>query len=203
MADKIKAERPEDKPFAIHPAGQFAAVCGDIIDLGKKWEQFPGKPGKATHKLVILFRTGEVNPDTGKPFEMRQEFTASMFDKGNLRPFIEAWLGRAFESDDAAWDALDKLDKLEGRSAFLSIVHEKAKTSDRVFAKINAVMPLPKGMAKPELPAYTRDEWWAKQRAAYAEELAKHAPAAPVKVDSYEDFEHAPEALDNDADLPF
>jgi hypothetical protein len=218
MADQIKAKRGEGSSFAIHPAGQFAAVFTDLIDLGEKWVEWPGSPGKAQHKIVLLFRTAALNPDTKKPFEMRQEFTASMNEKSKLLPFVEAWLGKPFESEQAAWHALDNLHKLEGRAAFLSVVHKKNKAGDRTYAVINAIMPLPTGMAKPDLPAYERDSYWSGKRAEYHVELvsklAQPVGVQPVAVQhptttvaappAEPDFSDFPETLeDDDSSLPF
>lgn len=206
MADLItNVPRGSGKPFAVHKAGQFAAKCVDILDMGEKWEQFKDEPGKITRKVRFIFQTGEINPDTGKPFEVSKEFTLSSHPKSSLRPFLEAWRGEPFKDDDAAYGALANLHKLEGAWAFISVIHKKNADGSRTYANIQAIMKLPAGLAKPDLPAYTRDEFWAKKKAEYAAELAGHREPVSVPATSapdFSDFESPPETEDDD-DLPF
>ena len=44
-----------------------------VIDLGEKVEAFPGMPEKLTHKCALVFRTGEINADTGELIDVAQE----------------------------------------------------------------------------------------------------------------------------------
>ncbi len=202
MADAIKARRTDDRTWAIHPAGTYAAVMRDLVDLGEKWEQFdPKKPGRPVHRIVLIFSTEEINPDTQQPFELRREFTATMSDRGHLRPFVENWTGRKFATDDAAWDALEKLHLLEGKGAVVNVTHKTSAATNRTYAVLESASPLMKGMTAPKLPPYQRDPYWETVRERYAQELAEHQPA-PTPAASYQEVP-ARLAQDEDEPLPF
>jgi hypothetical protein len=190
-----------DSKFKPHPAGTFAAVCVDVIDLGKRVGEFQGKV-KVSPKLALVFRTGERRED-GEPFDISAEFTASMFDKATLRHFLESWRGRAYSEEQIT--ATIPIDKLVGQPAFLNILHEIAKSSGRTYARIATVMPLPKGMARPEVGEYSRPAYWAERKAEYLEAYRKHEAAnAPPVSAAAASFGDMPEALaDDDDGLPF
>ena len=42
--DEVNAKAGESK-FKPHPQGQFPAQCVDVIALGDKVDDYPGKPG--------------------------------------------------------------------------------------------------------------------------------------------------------------
>ena len=90
----------------------------DVIDLGEKVEDFAGKPKKLSHKCALVFRTGEVNAETGELIDISGEYTVSMGELAKLRQMLETWRGKAYKEDE-----LDDvpLDKPEGNSALLSV----------------------------------------------------------------------------------
>jgi hypothetical protein len=212
MADTFtNIPKGSGKPFALHKAGQFAAVCRDILDMGNKWQQYKDEPGKIVRRVRFIFSTAEINPDTGKPFELSREFTLSAHKKSSLRPFLEAWLGKPFKDDDAAYGALANLHKLEGRSAFISVVQTTSEHSDRTYANLSAIMPLPEALPAPTLPKYERDPYWQTLKAKYAAELKGSQPAddpfaqasePPAPAEEFSDFPKVLEDEDEDA-LPF
>ena len=72
------------------------------------------------------------------PRVLTKEFTFSMHPKGNLRPTIEGWFGRALTDEQA--DGFDVSDLL-GQECMMQILHEAKQ--EKVFARIKAIMPLP------------------------------------------------------------
>lgn len=189
MADQVTATNKNDKPFPIHPEGQFTAVCVDGIDLG---EQENVKFGNWSRKYAIVFQTNEINPETGKPFEISERYTVSMGEKANLRKFLGQWRGKTYTTAEAEEGA--PLHKLEGVNALVQIGHNTSEATGKTYANIISIMPLPKGMPKIKAEGYVRAEYW--------EDVKKKARVPePVAAGDFEDF---PQALeDTEDDLPF
>lgn len=208
--DPVNAKN-EGKPFPVHPEGQFAARCVDVIDLGESVSTFPGTPPYIAQKVALAFWTGETDPNPevqqDGPVTVVMEFTLSMGEKANLRKFLQSWRGKAY-TDEQAKEGVP-VDKLYGAAALVSVEQFTSKAG-RKYARISSIAPLPKQMASAVPPveqiAYERDEWWGKKKEQYAKEAAEfRAKSRPTssgtkKSDGFEDF---PEAMDGDDDLPF
>lgn len=202
--DHVVAKNEGGAAFTPHPAGQFASRCVDVIDLGEKVEQYEGKPPKLSHKVALVFRTGEVNPETGDVIDIAKEFTLSMYETANLRKFLEQWRGQGFSDDEVEEGA--PLHKLCGVAALLNVEHKKSG-NNRIYANINAVQKLPKVMeaGAPIGDDYERPEYLVTRKAEYAAGAAEYrkrigAPSASKPVGGFEDF---PAATDESDDLPF
>lgn len=201
--DTIIAKNEGGAQFSPHPAGQFAARCVDVIDLGEKVEQFADKPEKLAHKVALVFRTGEKNAD-GHYIDIAKEFTLSMFELANLRKFLEQWRGKTFTDDEVEEGA--PLHKLCGVTALLN-VEQKPSKGGRTYANINAIQKLPKVM-EPGAPSgddYERPKYLVERK----EEYAKGAMSYKQRVGGIlmstkpvEDFDNFPPPMDDD-DLPF
>jgi hypothetical protein len=165
MADSVQTRTSDGKAYTPHPEGQYAAVCVDVLDLGEHPESYKNQPAELKHKIALVFWTGEVNPDTGKPYEITREFTNSMGPKANLRGFLSDWRGKSYSEDEARKPV--PLDKLEGVSALMTIEHKSNAAGDRTYANIRSIAPLPKGMQKVDGKGYQRAEFWAKRKAEY------------------------------------
>lgn len=204
MADKILLK---DEAPPIHEAGQVAAICCDVIDLGKNVEQFEGNPPEVKDKLALVFRTEDT--EDGKPRYIAQEFTTTMGRKGNLRKFLESWRGKAYTEEEARKQGIP-LDKLEGAPALVTIAHKTSRKGNE-YAYILSIAPLPKQMrdAAPKMNGYERPEFWTKKKAEYAEAAQKFYAAhgnggKSAGGSSDGEFADYPEAIDNsDDDLPF
>ena len=201
MADHVTA-KSSDAKFAPHPEGQFVAVCADVIDLGEKVDDYPGKPPKLSPKCVLVFRTGELNPDTGEYSDVAQEYTVSMGEKANLRKALESWRGKPYTQDQA--DEGVPVDKLVGNGALIGVAH-KVSGKKRTYAVIQSIVGVPKAMAAsiPMTAGYKRADFWAERKKEYAEAAKKfraEAGAAPSEVE----FDEFPSAGgQDDDDLPF
>lgn len=164
--DHIIAKNEGGAQFQPHPEGQFAARCVDVIDLGEKVERFADKPEKLSHKVALVFHTGEKNVD-GSAIDLAKEFTLSMFELANLRKFLEAWRGKTFTDDEV--EAGAPLHKLCGVTALVSVEH-KTSGGGRTYANITSCTKLPKVM-EPGAPIgdhYERPEYLIKRKADYA-----------------------------------
>lgn len=196
MADEIFLGG--EKPKAIHPIGQFAAKCVDAIDLGENPEAFDkSKPAKLKRKGVVVWLTGEVNPDTGHPFEVSVEYTLSLFEGSNIRTALESWRGKTY-SDEEIEKGDIPLHKLVGQWCMLTMAH-KPTQKGRTRAAPISVVKLHDAIPKPTLAEYTRAEFWDKKKAEYAEAAAKFR-----KENLPSSMADMPEALaEDDSDFPF
>lgn len=127
----------EDKVFIPAPEGLHSAVCVDVIDLGMQATQWGEKP-----KLDLVFQIEEINPETKKRFTVHSRFTVSLHEKSGLRKALECWRGRKFSKDE-----LKKFDleKLVGAPLQIQVVHNVVDDG-KVYANVNAFVPLGKGM---------------------------------------------------------
>ena len=165
--DSIKATNSDAK-FTPHEAGQFVGQAVDVIALGEVVMDFPLKPKYLAQKCAIVFRTGEKNPDSGEFIDISREFTVSMGEKSNLRPFLESWRGKKYTPEEV--DAGVPLDKLCGQWALLTIEQRSSNKSGRKYGYILGATGVPKQM-RGGLTAYTdyeRAEYWAKKKEEYA-----------------------------------
>lgn len=202
MADAVTA-RDAGQKFTPHPEGQFPAVCVDVVNLGDRVEQFLDKPKRLVPKVALVFQTGEINADTNELHQVSVEFTISMGEKANLRKFLEQWRGKKYTEEQA--EAGVPIHKLEGHPALITVEHKVSKQNRR-YAVINGIVPLPKGLLKPTLPAYERPEFWEERKKANAEAAKafrqeQHPVSNGDQGDTgFEDF--PPPHLDDDG-LPF
>jgi hypothetical protein len=165
MLDEITAKAEPSKPWAKASEGQAQCVLVDVIDLGMQMEQYMNEAPKAVHKCALVWQIDEVNPDTGKPFEMNKEFTVSMGGKANLRKFLGVWRGKTYTDAEATEGA--PLHKLYGVNGLMQIEHKQSKQNpERTYAQIVSVTTLPKSMGKIKpTDDYERSAHWAEKLA--------------------------------------
>ena len=197
MADDVTGKQKE---YPKHEAGQFAAVCCDIIDLGQKVVQYQGNPPYIADKFVIAFKTdaeGEVNV-------IYKEYTNSLSPKGNLLKDLTSWRGRSYTAEELAEGIQFK--KMVGHPALLAVEHQASESTGRVYANLISVTKMPKGMTAPDKAGYERPEFWSEKKAAYKMEADKWVAAQmkhKKKVDVGSDDEMPTALDDSDDSLPF
>lgn len=125
--------------FENHPQGQFRAICMDVVDLGMIENK---RFGKSQHKVAIVFHS-EAPMKDGRPFEVWERFSATLFDQARLRPFLESWRGQAFTADELV--GFD-LEKLIGVNALIQVIHNTS--NGKTYANIKGIMLPPKGSEK-------------------------------------------------------
>lgn len=136
--------------FQIAPAGQFAAICCKVIDLGSHRSDVYDKD---IHKVRLTWElhgenqvgSGVGNMDDGKPFLVDGEYTLSLSDMGRLRPMLESWRGRPFTEEEL--EGFD-LEKLLGVPCMVTVQHEVSKKG-KTYAAVKSVTPLLKSLQKP------------------------------------------------------
>jgi hypothetical protein len=188
--DQVTARGSDQKEWAKAPEGQHQGVLVDVIDLKMHPNVYMGVQKGMVHKCALVFQIDEINPDTGKRFELSRDFTVSMGEKANLRKFLGVWRGKSYTDQEAEEGA--PLHKLEGVNALIQVEHKQSKSNpDRSYANIVSVTGIPKGLAKIAPKDYERSEHWAKK-------IGESDRPADV---SFDDFPAALE--DGDDDLPF
>ena len=140
---------PEER-FPTAPEGTFAAVCVDEIDLGKVKTSFNGEE-RERNMVRILWQIDEEDKD-GKPFMVRQDYTASLDEKAKLRKHLQAWRGRAVTPAELV--GFD-MENVVGSGCMISIVHAQGRKGG-TFANVEGVMKLPKGVVAPTVRGYVR-----------------------------------------------
>lgn len=137
MPKYVGAESSNSSKF-LHPAGSFAAVLIDVIDLGLVKSVWEGET-KMQYKIVLRFWAGEYNEEK-QPLFPSQRFTRSLHENSALRPFLVAWRGREFT--DAELAKFD-LDSLMHQQAYITVVHKKH--GEKTYANVVSAAKLPKG----------------------------------------------------------
>lgn len=132
--------------YKMAPAGQFQAVCAEVIDLGHSTKTFRNDAGqdesRSVHEIQYVFQLNKVDDETGKRFNVRSRpFNLILSEKSNLRAFLLAWRGHDLTDAELAPPGVDV--DLTGRNAIISVVHNKV--GDKSYANIGSIMPLLEG----------------------------------------------------------
>ena len=133
--------------FTPAPAGIHRAVCISYVDLGHQESEFNGE-SKIQNKVILMWELPDelIKTDDGeKPYIVSKFYTKSLHEKANMRHDLVAWRGREFTEPEL--EGFD-LDNILGKACQVNIIHETK--NGKVRAKLTAVLPLSKGMNKPE-----------------------------------------------------
>lgn len=144
----IMADAKSGADFKPCPAGTHVACCYQVIDVGTHSGEFAGK--KRTRRMVrIVFEVSEEIMESGKPFSLGKSYTLSLNKKSILRAHLESWRGKPFsEQELMGFD----VSKLIGVPCLLTVNHTPGKDDpSRVYATIQSVAGLVRGMPKPQL----------------------------------------------------
>lgn len=178
MADSYITDAPANGggSFAPAPEGSFRAVCVDGIYLGERLDQFPGRPAKIVAKYAFVFQVDEINPETGKRYEISKELTVSMHEKATLRKFLSQWRGKAYTDEEAK--GFD-LARVVGACGISTVTHQTS-AAGRVYGKLMSMTPLIRGMAKLEPLDYERAPYWEERKAEYKAEVDGYRRTPPT-----------------------
>jgi len=147
----ILKESQQQSNFEPIPAGSYAARCYALIDLGTQKKEYMGdvkekRQVKITWELPTetkVFKEGE----PARPFSISKTYTASLFDKAQLRQDLKGWRGRDFTVEELS--GFD-FKKILGATCLLSVVHQTSKDGKKTWAQIGGISQIPKGMTCPE-----------------------------------------------------
>lgn len=167
----IIARRPESN-FTPAPEGLHQAVC---VDVWEPWEsENPFKSGDMVDQTRIVWALEAVNPETGRAFQVSQIYRLSLHEKAKLRQHLEAWRGRKFTEKEL--EGFD-LEQLIGKNCQIQVIHN-VKEGGSVFANVQAIVPLGKGMVKLGVP-----EGYARKRDRAAQGQSAHEDASSASAD--------------------
>jgi hypothetical protein len=170
MVDRVTMQDTGGK-FDKHPAGTFTAVCVDVIDLGTNVEAFQNNEPKLKQKVVLVFATGEIGPESGNPVYASCEYVLSGHAKSKLRLQLEAWRGRPYTDGEIRGGF--KLENLVGMAVTITVSHITT-SANRIFAKVVGLAPIMKGATPPDHSEYERDDYWEIKKIKYAAAVEEH-----------------------------
>jgi hypothetical protein len=135
--------------FKLVPAGAHVAICDQVIDLGIQ----DGGQYDPRQKIYLRWQVPAERVSWEKdgkklegPAVIGRTLSLSLSEKSNLRPLLESWRGKPFTPQELkGFDIKAVL----GAACMIQVTHETGK--DRQFAKVAAIMSLPRGTAKPAL----------------------------------------------------
>jgi hypothetical protein len=129
--------------FRPAPAGTFLAQLYGFVDCGT---QYMPQYDKSRREVRLFFALIQETMDNGKPYTVSRPFALTYNPRGSLRPFLDTLLGKAMTNVEAntGFDARTLL----GRVVMAQIVHT-TKDDGAVYANIEAIMALPRGMKAP------------------------------------------------------
>ena len=143
MAIIAKASTREWEPA---PEGLHQAVCCDVVDLGEIATDWGIRP-----MVQIKWQIDYLREDT-KPYLVQRRFTNSLHEKAALRHILESWRGKRFTDEEL--QGFD-LEQLIGANGQIQIIHKQV-ADGRIFANVQAMLPLAKGMDKLKVADYIR-----------------------------------------------
>jgi hypothetical protein len=112
--------------------------------------------------------------EDGKPFLVSRTYSASLHPQSSLRNDLHSWRGRDFANAQERRDF--DLDSMIGVGATLLIIHKEGENG--VFANIDRVMPLGKGIPVPPIPEdYVRHKDRPEPR--FNGKFSKHGAGSP------------------------
>ena len=150
----VKDTTGKDFPkLPLPETGTTQAVCCAVWDLGLQLSFFKNEDGsdKYQHKIIIAWEVSELinSPESeyhGKPYMLKQTYTASLGEKANLRKDLESWRGIPFnEAELKGFDVM----KLYGVNCLLGIAHVPDRNDPtKVYANVTSILPPLKGSPK-------------------------------------------------------
>ena len=122
--------------YELAPQGVYQSVISKVTDLGPKEVEFEGKK-QFREQVQFELQIAERN-SVGRRYTVKRTFNKNLHERGLLRPFVEAVLGRALDADELGASGFD-LDQLLGTNLMTQLVH--VNVNGRTFANINSVQP--------------------------------------------------------------
>lgn len=131
--------------FELPPAGVHVVRCFRLVDLGTQTSNWQGKETRQAKIQLSWELLGDERMSDGKPFSITRRLTASLGEKATLRALLKSWRGRDFTPDE-----LKRFDlkTVVGVFGLGSVIHETREGN--TYANLASLMPLPKGMPKPD-----------------------------------------------------
>lgn len=151
--------------YEVTPAWTFIARCISIIDLWTQEDTYQWEV-KHVRKISIKFELPTEQNSQQEPFTIYKDFSYSMWDKSNLRKFLQLWRGATYQNWEL--DAFNIYQEYLDKPCQITVEHKTSKTSWNTYAQISWISPLMKGIQVPDrilplvwfnLASYERDTY--------------------------------------------
>ena len=135
----------EGSSFEPAPEGVFPARCIWVVDLGTQVSD--GMFGHSEkHQMYVNWELVDETANNGQPMTIGAFFTVSLNPKGNLRPTLESWRGRAFTPEELK--GFD-IAKLINAPCLISVKHQPKADGSGIRAQVSGVMAPMRGQVIP------------------------------------------------------
>jgi hypothetical protein len=144
----VEMHAEKSKSFEPAPAGPHVARCYSYIQLGTQKTEYNGIPGKDRMKIVLGFELPEelnvFDPAKGaQPYTITQTLSLVLGSKSTFQKVMESWTQGKINDD---FNPIVML----GKACQINVKHEQStKDPDRVYAKIDSIIPLLKNQVCP------------------------------------------------------
>jgi hypothetical protein len=143
----LKTSNKGGEDFPIAPEGQYVGRCFRVIDLGTQDVEYKGV-SKQQKKVLIaweLLTPEEVRMEDERPYSLSRTYTNTLYEGGNLHKDLVSWRGKSFTAEE-----LEEFDlgNVLGKYVMVQVGHEKAKTSEKIYANVTSMMSY-QGKEKP------------------------------------------------------
>lgn len=151
--------------YEVTPSWTFIARCISIIDLWTQEDIYQWEV-KHVRKISIKFELPTELDSKWEPFTIYKDFSYSMWDKSNLRKFLQLWRWATYQSWEL--DNFNIYQEYLDKACQITIEHKVSKTSGNTYAQISGISPLMKGIQVPDrimpivwfnLDAYERETY--------------------------------------------
>lgn len=168
----VIVSEPDQKDWELPEDGQYIGVIADVIDLGLVKTGF-GEKRKVQIKWLLDAADGE-----GKQFQVSVFHNASLHKDANLRKCLKSILGA---------DVSGEFDLEEILGINNQLVIEQNTKDDKTYANVIAILKVPKGSPRLEIPAdFVRKSEKDGEKKQQAKQAKRPAPqlkqAAPSQV---------------------
>lgn len=143
------------REFKIVPTGAHLACLYRIVDLGTQTSTWEGKTTSKRKVMLGWEIHGEEDDGTpllteeGKPMAIFKNYTLSWNEAATLRKDLQAWRGKPWSDEEVR--RFD-LKNILGQWCMLNVVHREGNDSDKMFANVAGIAPVPGFLRKQGLP---------------------------------------------------
>jgi len=137
--------KTNDPAFDLPPKGKHIARCFGLIDLGVQENKIYGT---RSPKILICWELSDGLMADGRPYTIKQCYTASLNIKAKLRSLLESWRGKSFDTEELRGF---QLENMLSEPCYLTIDHIVKENGKKYFAKVVDTSPLPLSVHYPEL----------------------------------------------------
>ncbi len=137
----------QEHEYEVVPAWTVVARCISIIDLWTQEDSYQWEI-KNVRKISVKFELPTKKDSQWNPFTIYKDFSYSMWEKSNLRKFLQSWRGQAYQNGEL--EKFNIYQEYLNKTCQITIEHKTAKTSWNVYSAINSISHLMEWYEAPE-----------------------------------------------------